>query len=108
MYYHHRAILHDPTTYGEDVDQFLPERFLNSDGTLNNKIPYPDSAFGYGRRVCPGKTFVHSAVWMTVASLLACFDFSKVLDQDGQEIEPSTNFIDGHFSCVFLPIFTDT
>ncbi|KAE9399831.1 cytochrome P450 [Gymnopus androsaceus JB14] len=92
------AILHDPATYGEDVDQFRPERFLNPDGTLNSTIPYPDAAFGYGRRICPGRVFAHSAVWLTVASLLACFDLSKVSDKDGVAIEPSTDSVDGFFS----------
>ena len=95
---HYRAILHDPATYGEDVDQFHPERFLNPDGTLNSTIPYPDAAFGYGRRICPGRVFAHSAIWLAVASLLACFDLSKVSDKDGVEIEPSTDYIDGFMS----------
>ncbi|KAE9395214.1 cytochrome P450 [Gymnopus androsaceus JB14] len=92
------AILHDPATYGEDVDQFRPERFLNPDGTLNSTVPYPDAAFGYGRRICPGRVFARSAVWLTVASLLACFDLSKVSDKDGVAIEPSTDSMDGFFS----------
>ncbi|KAE9399837.1 cytochrome P450 [Gymnopus androsaceus JB14] len=92
------AILHDPATYGEDVDQFRPERFLNPDGTLNSTIPYPDAAFGYGRRICPGRVFAHSAVWLTVASLLACFDLSKASDKNGVAIEPSTDYIDGFIS----------
>ncbi|KAE9388468.1 cytochrome P450 [Gymnopus androsaceus JB14] len=89
------AFLHNPDTYGEDVTQFRPERFLNPDGTLNSKVPYPDAAFGFGRRVCPGKAFAQSALWLAVASLLACFDFGKVFDEDGVAIEPSTDCIDG-------------
>ncbi|KAE9400841.1 cytochrome P450 [Gymnopus androsaceus JB14] len=103
------AILHDPTTYGEDVDQFRPERFLNSDGTLNNMIPYPDVAFGFGRRVCPGKALAQSLVWLSVASLLSCFNLDKVLDKDGVEVEPSTDYINGLISyprpyeCIITP-----
>ncbi|KAE9395288.1 cytochrome P450 [Gymnopus androsaceus JB14] len=92
------AILHDPATYGEDVDQFRPERFLNSDGTLNSTVPYPDEAFGYGRRICPGRIFAQNAIWLAVASLLACFDLSKVSDKDGVAIEPDTDYIDGWLS----------
>ncbi|KAF5376005.1 hypothetical protein D9757_008813 [Collybiopsis confluens] len=103
------ALLHDPATYGEDVDQFRPERFLNPDGTLNDAIPYPNAAFGFGRRVCAGKTFVQSALWVTVASLLSCFDFSTALDKNGDEIHPSTNYRDlaisepQPFECVIRP-----
>ncbi|KAE9405177.1 cytochrome P450 [Gymnopus androsaceus JB14] len=92
------AILHDHATYGEDVDQFRPERFLNLDGTLNSTVPYPEAAFGFGRRICPGRIFARSAIWLAVASLLACFDLSKVSDKDGVEIEPSTDYIDGWLS----------
>lgn len=99
-----RAILHDPATYGEDVDQFRPERFLNPDGTLNN-MPYPDSAFGFGRRICAGKVLAQSSLWLTVASLLACFDLEKALDKDGLAIEPSTDFVDGLLSYASLLVF---
>lgn len=92
---HYRAILHNPVVYGTDVDRFRPERFLKSNGTLDSTVPYPDAAFGFGRRICPGKALAQSALWLTVASLVACFNFAKVLDKDGVEIEPSTDFIDG-------------
>ncbi|KAF9072171.1 cytochrome P450 [Rhodocollybia butyracea] len=82
------AILHNPATYGSDVDQFRPERFLNSDGTLNDKVPYPSAAFGYGRRVCAGKSIAQHKLWITVACLLACFDLEK-----GVKAEPSTEYL---------------
>ncbi|KAE9388250.1 cytochrome P450 [Gymnopus androsaceus JB14] len=93
------AFLHNPEIYGEDVTQFHPERFLNPDGTLNSKIPYPDAAFGFGRRVCPGKAFAQCSLWLAVASLLVCFDFARALDKDGVEIDPSTDCMDGMLSC---------
>ncbi|KIK58638.1 hypothetical protein GYMLUDRAFT_693946 [Collybiopsis luxurians FD-317 M1] len=104
-----RAILNGPATYGEDVDQFRPERFLNSDGTTNSAIPYPTAAFGYGRRICAGKSVAQSALWLTVASLLACFDLSKAVNADGKEIHPSTDYVDGlimhppPFECTIRP-----
>ncbi|KIK64992.1 hypothetical protein GYMLUDRAFT_220252 [Collybiopsis luxurians FD-317 M1] len=95
FHFGYRAILHNPATYGEDVEQFRPERFLNPDGTINHEVPYPDTAFGFGRRVCAGKVVAQSSVWLAVASLLACFDLEKVKDSDGVEIDPSTDYIDG-------------
>ncbi|KIK52671.1 hypothetical protein GYMLUDRAFT_100644 [Collybiopsis luxurians FD-317 M1] len=89
------AILHNTVVYGEDVDEFRPERFLNPDGTLDKNIPYPSAAFGYGRRVCAGKVMAQSALWITVASLLACFNFSRARNAEGEEIEPSTDPIEG-------------
>ncbi|KIK60303.1 hypothetical protein GYMLUDRAFT_43600 [Collybiopsis luxurians FD-317 M1] len=107
------AMLNDPNTYGKDVELFCPERFLelNSDGseTLSRSVPYPDAAFGFGRRMCPGRKVAHSALWITVASLLACFDISKVTNENGTEVDPDTEYIDGFltyprpFHCVIRP-----
>jgi cytochrome P450 len=103
------AILHDPATYGEDADQFRPERFLNADGMLNHEVPYPDAGFGFGRRACPGKPLAQSALWLYVASLLACFDITKAINENGEEIDPSTDYLDGFllyprpFKCIIQP-----
>ncbi|KAE9388472.1 cytochrome P450 [Gymnopus androsaceus JB14] len=93
------AFLQNPETYGEDVAQFRPERFLNPDGTVNSTVPYPNAAFGFGRRACPGKAFAQCSLWLAVASLLASFDFARALDKDGVEIDPSTDCMDGLSSC---------
>lgn len=45
-----RAILHEENVYGPDALDFRPERFLGTD------VPLPESAFGFGRRVCPGQS----------------------------------------------------
>lgn len=37
--------------------------------------------------ICPVRIFVENALWLSVASLLACFDLDKVLNEDGVEIE---------------------
>lgn len=45
-----RTILHDERNYSQPMD-FMPERFLNADGTENEAILDPaTAAFGYGRR----------------------------------------------------------
>ena len=45
-----RAILHDENTY-PDPHAFLPDRFLNEDGSFNPALQSPAVAvFGYGRR----------------------------------------------------------
>ncbi|KAJ7071660.1 cytochrome P450 [Mycena amicta] len=43
------AILHDEKTY-PDPHEFKPERWLRPDGTLDQNLPQPASAFGFGRR----------------------------------------------------------
>ncbi|ETW78619.1 cytochrome P450 monooxygenase 85 [Heterobasidion irregulare TC 32-1] len=44
------AILHNETTYPEP-DLFSPQRFLNAASTPS----FPDAAFGFGRRIYPGR-----------------------------------------------------
>ena len=77
----YRAIFHDPSTYPEP-NVFKPERFLNPDGSLRDD-PLLSSAFGYGKRICPGRHFVDTTLFIYVASLLSVFRIENV--QDGQE-----------------------
>jgi len=78
------AITHDEEAY-PNPDVFQPERFFNADGTLNDDtIGY---AFGFGRRICPGRHAADPVLWITLASVLATFDVSKARDANGVEIE---------------------
>ena len=49
------AVLHDETIFGADTNKFIPERFMTADGTLKVGISDTDAAFGFGRRICPGR-----------------------------------------------------
>ncbi|KAH9973773.1 cytochrome P450 [Lactifluus volemus] len=69
------AILHDPSMY-PDPDVFKPERFLNPDGS-SREDPVLESAFGYGRRICPGRYFSDATLFITAASLFSVFNFRK-------------------------------
>jgi cytochrome P450 len=48
------ALLRDENAYGSDTDKFIPERWLTKDGTFNTDMD-TETAFGFGRRICPGK-----------------------------------------------------
>ncbi|KAJ7448970.1 cytochrome P450 [Mycena latifolia] len=85
------AILHDEVMY-PDPNAFKPERFL-LDGKLNPAVRDPDAAFGFGRRVCPGRHLATSSVWITVVSILATFDIQKAVDDMGNVIEPTGEYI---------------
>ncbi|KAJ7917029.1 cytochrome P450 [Mycena leptocephala] len=84
------AILHDEVMY-PDPYAFKPERFL-LDGKPNPAIRNPDAAFGFGRRVCPGRHMATSSVWITIASILATFDITKAVGEDGNVIEPNHDY----------------
>ncbi|KAF7342604.1 Cytochrome P450 [Mycena sanguinolenta] len=81
------AILHDETVY-PDPYSFKPERFL-LDGKLNPAVRDPEVAFGFGRRICPGQQMGISTVWIAVVSILAMFNITKAVGEDGEPIEPS-------------------
>ncbi|KAJ7284532.1 cytochrome P450 [Mycena rebaudengoi] len=81
------AMLHDENVYPEP-EAFKPERFLLPNGKLNPAVE-PDAAFGWGRRVCPGRGIGWNMLWIMAASLLAVFDITKAIGEDGEVIEPT-------------------
>ncbi|KAA1476022.1 cytochrome P450 [Dentipellis sp. KUC8613] len=100
------AITHDPEKY-EDPASFKPERFLQDDGSLNDDdVPM---VYGFGRRVCPGKSIADSSLWVAVASLLAVFDLNFAKDDDGNDISVEDAVTDGltsrpqPFECSIVP-----
>ena len=70
-----RAVLHNPVTYPEP-DSFRPERFINPDGSLRDD-PVVTSAFGFGKRICPGRHLADATIFIAVASLLSVFNIKK-------------------------------
>ncbi|KAK1231746.1 hypothetical protein PQX77_005130 [Marasmius sp. AFHP31] len=87
------ALLHDESTYGPDTYEFIPERFLTEEGLINTRVPEPLAGFGFGRRICPGRHFAISSTFAIIASVLQCFRISKALDEDGNEIVPTGEFL---------------
>lgn len=85
------AILHNPTMY-PDPEAFKPDRFLNADGSLRDD-PVLSSTYGFGRRICPGRYFVDSTLFIVIASLLSVFKIEKPKGTDGgPDVYPYTGF----------------
>ncbi|KAF7368174.1 Cytochrome P450 [Mycena venus] len=85
------AILHDQDIYAEP-HSFKPERFL-LDGKINTAVRDPETAaFGFGRRICPGRYMATASIWIAVASMLAAFDIKKAVDEEGRVVEPSFEY----------------
>ncbi|KAG8215888.1 cytochrome P450 [Butyriboletus roseoflavus] len=94
------AISHDEKKY-PNPEVFMPERFLQRDGTLNeDKIPW---AFGFGRRICPGRHVADASLWSAMAGMLALFTIEKT---EGSENVKWTTGLSVHplpFPCRFVP-----
>ncbi|EKM54990.1 uncharacterized protein PHACADRAFT_119876 [Phanerochaete carnosa HHB-10118-sp] len=98
------AILHDEQAYPDPL-RFNPDRFMK-DGKLDPSVREPDAAFGFGRRVCPGRYLAYEAIWIAVACMLAVFNLSKAKDEHGMEITPSGEYNVG-FACYPKPFPCD-
>ncbi|KAA1467206.1 CyP450 monooxygenase [Dentipellis sp. KUC8613] len=87
------AVLHDENLY-PDPFTFKPERFLGPDVSPRALVAV-DHAFGFGRRLCPGRFMAMSFAWITMASTLAAFRVDKAVDAQGKVIEPAGAFSPG-------------
>ncbi|KAF8524543.1 cytochrome P450 [Hysterangium stoloniferum] len=98
------AMLHDEKVYGPKVDEFNPERFF-----LPGVKPDISPAFGFGRRICPGRYIAEKTIFIAVASLLKVFNFSCAKGAGGKEILLNITFTSGAisrpdpFQCSILP-----
>ncbi|KAF2088806.1 cytochrome P450 [Saccharata proteae CBS 121410] len=66
-----RSLHHDPAVYGEDADQFKPERFL--DGGFERLPPNAWKPFGRGVRACIGRAFAEQEMMINFALILQRF-----------------------------------
>lgn len=86
------------TVFGEDPDQFNPERWLpeansgvgGKDGIKSGVVgplkDLPTIGFGYGRRVCPGRHIARNSMWVQIARLVWAFDVKPGNETVGREL----------------------
>ncbi|KAJ3552999.1 hypothetical protein NM688_g3851 [Phlebia brevispora] len=66
------AMLHDPVGY-PNPEVFDPDRFMR-DGAINPDVRNPVNAFGFGRRICPGRHLANETLLLMIASTLHVFN----------------------------------
>ncbi|KAI0767230.1 CyP450 monooxygenase [Fomes fomentarius] len=102
------AYSRDPNVY-HDPEAFMPERFLK-DGRLNPGVRDPATiAFGYGRRICPGRHFAKASLYMVVTTVLHTLTISAPVGDDGRPVVLEGKMTQGTlsypepFDCVVKP-----
>ncbi|KAJ6577595.1 fatty acid hydroxylase [Mycena capillaripes] len=66
----------DPAIWGDDAEEFRPERML--DGKFEALPPNAWQPFGFGARGCIGRAFAWQEVCLVMASVIQKFDLSLV------------------------------
>ncbi|EIW84453.1 cytochrome P450 [Coniophora puteana RWD-64-598 SS2] len=96
------AISQNPEKY-PSPSSFKPERFLDGTGGLTNDVP--TYAFGFGRRICPGRHFATNSLWIAVARLLAGFTFESEYVQAGGTVKwhNAVTSVPEPFPCRIIP-----
>ena len=70
------AIHRDPELWA-DAESFKPERFEAGEVEAHKLLP-----FGLGRRACPGAGLAQRIVGLTLGSLIQCFDWERVSEEE--------------------------
>ncbi|KAK1072595.1 hypothetical protein LTR74_002386 [Friedmanniomyces endolithicus] len=65
----HSVNQRDPPAYPE-LDQFLPDRFLETDAESGKSVPR------YGAATCKGRTFAEREIMVLVAAIISLWDIS--------------------------------
>jgi len=90
---------HDRTVFGEDADEFRPERHLDERGELLSgpaeAIQARHVTFGFGRRICVGKHLANGTLFISTARILWAARLQGARDENGKEVPLDTDtFVD--------------
>ncbi len=86
----HIGIHFDPDEW-EQPEQFKPERFLNENGQLLDKLPESFLPFSCGRRVCLGEDFAKKELFLIFTWLCGRYTFYKVPGKEEESLMKLTD-----------------
>jgi cytochrome P450 len=81
---------HDRAVFGDDADEFRPDRHLDEHGELlqgaleTKRQGYV--SFGFGRRICVAKNLAIDSLFISIARILWATNLERVRDDNGKEI----------------------
>ncbi|KAL1742804.1 cytochrome P450 [Schizophyllum fasciatum] len=106
------GIAHDENMYPDSMS-FRPERFIGVPDAKDGGPRNPNTiAFGWGRRICPGKFsrfMAENQLWLHIATTLQCFNIDPSVDANGTPIIPPRTYTSGMasrplpFTCKITP-----
>ncbi|KAJ5496506.1 Cytochrome P450 [Penicillium fimorum] len=107
------AITRDETVFGEDVDNFIPERWLTEDSDmehidicgLNTSAlkDLPQTGFGFGRRICTGRLIARNQLFIEMARMLWSFDVEAGVVDEATGVRYKVNNMDCRDGFITLP-----
>ncbi|KAI9450251.1 cytochrome P450 [Russula earlei] len=109
---------HDRAVFGEDADEFRPERHLDDHGELLSSPIETNQAghvtFGFGRRICVGKDLALDSLFINIARVLWAVKLERARDTNGRQVPLDTDtLVDAGliarpvpYDCVVRPRFT--
>ncbi|KAJ0098817.1 hypothetical protein Patl1_19994 [Pistacia atlantica] len=77
------------TLWGNDAEEFRPERWLNEIGHFQPKSPFIFTAFQAGPRICLGKDFAYRQMKIFSMILLGSYKF-KLINDDSKPVRYKT------------------
>ncbi|KAI0292203.1 cytochrome P450 [Multifurca ochricompacta] len=86
---------HDRAVFGDDADEFRPERYIDEKGELitgpteGNQDNH--TTYGFGRRACPGKHLANDALFIDTARTLWAMNLERTRDENGNEMPLDTD-----------------